>query len=346
MGLRIRYPRWLRTAGLVLLAGCTSPTTDKSPTALSPEEQQRFFSRARDARIYGITIYRETHGARFEGAQRLHWGQSAQLPLRQFSSRRPLPVITAQSAAKSDFQMLLDSSSCQNWLAFGSVAAMGYRPFSPPLQEWPDHVGTSFAGAAGTANKLLLDRLHVEYPVFFVPLNAGHLGALTRATAKTPSQRCSAVMGASLMRSFSYLRFDFPARSIQFAADQPFPAPAGPTLRAVVPMRNWRGRPALEARLNQQPLLVVVDTAGNFELSLPAAPDSPATLALGDWEVGEIHPTTHAAEGLPDDFPARLGLGILSRGIVTLDFCNQRIWFEEKPRTGRRSAARRPSPSS
>ena len=36
-----------------------------------------------------------------------------------------------------------------------------------------------------------------------------------------------------------------------------------------------------------------------------------------------------AAFGLPEEFPARLGLGVLADYAVTLDFKNRRVWFED-----------------
>ncbi len=136
-------------------------------------------------------------------------------------------------------------------------------------------------------------------------------------------------MGAALMRSFAFIRFDFPARQVRFSSHATFRPAAAAAVRACLPMRDWKGRPAVEGSLGGHPLLLVIDTAGDFDLALPPATANLAgPLTLGDWSVDDIQPAAHAALGLPEAFPARLGLGVLSRAAVTLDHKNRRVWFE------------------
>ena len=42
----------------------------------------------------------------------------------------------------------------------------------------------------------------------------------------------------------------------------------------------------------------------------------------------EVEVAAAADCGLPADFPARLGLGVLADYAVTFDYKNRRIWFE------------------
>ena len=101
-------------------------------------------------------------------------------------------------------------------------------------------------------------------------------------------------------------------------------------MRAKLPLRDWRGRPAVQGTLDGEPVLFVLDTAGGFDLSRPGEPGAETgTLALGGLEIGGVRCGTHTALGLPEDFPARLGLGVLARYAITLDYKQQRVWFEE-----------------
>ena len=100
----------------------------------------------------------------------------------------------------------------------------------------------------------------------------------------------------------------------------------------------------MDGLLDDRPVTFVLDTAGDFAVSLPDASGTggTATLALGDWELDEVEVASHAAHGLPENFPARLGLGVLARGAVTLDFRNRCVWFEGKPLPGTEKSATTP----
>lgn len=334
--------RFLRAAALLLAAGCATPTPTLQQVPLGQSELDQFLASGRDARYYGITTYPDAAGARFEFANRVHESRSAQ---RDFIRPRdlPVPVIKARTATFVDFHLLLDSSARQNWLLLASTAAMAYRPFAPPIGEYADHVVADVPGYAGVANKIILDALHVESPVFCVPPARGNLGPLARVVERTDDPadpkdaaarqalgaKTHAVMGAALMRSFAFIRFDFPARKVRFSTSSTYRPASSGDVYANLPLRDWRGRPAVQVVLDGQPLLAVIDTAGDFDVALPSpAAESARVLSLGDMEFDDLRFESHAALGLPEPFPARLGLGVLARFALTLDFKNQRVWFE------------------
>ena len=341
--------RILFAAALLFAAGCASPAARRQ-TPLSQAELDQFLAGGRDARYYGITTYQDAAGARFEFANRVHQDRSAQM---DFSSPRPLriPVLKARTATFVPFNLLLDSSARQNWLLLQSVAAMDYRTFKPPTGEYADHVVSEIPGYAGVANKIVLDELHVESPVFYVAPARGDLGPAARAGSpagaapvsaprRALAARTHAVMGAALMRSFAFIHFDFPNRFVRFSSHATY-RPASPSaVLAHLPLRDWRGRPAVQGTLAGKPILLVIDTAGDFDLSLPGDADgATGPLVLGELALDEVRISSHAALGLPETFPARLGLGILSRYAVTLDHKNQRVWFEGKPLPGAEESA-------
>jgi hypothetical protein len=338
---------------LLFVAGCASRAPLES-TPLGQDDLDQFLAGGRDARNYGITTYQDPAGTRFEFANRVHQDRSAQMDFISPQNLR-IPVIRARTASFVDFNLLLDSSARQNWLLLPSVRAMDYVPFKPPTGEYADHVVAEIPGYAGVANKIVLDALHIESPVFYVPPARGGLGPLARAnerplldelgekalkSRRALGMKTQAVMGASLMRSFAYIRFDFPGRNVRFSSHMTYTPAASSSVLANLPMRDWHGRPAVPATFDGNSILLVIDTGGDFELSLPGeARDNTGPLVLGDLQIDDVRACSHAELGLPESFPARLGRRLLARYIVTLDHKNQRVWFEGKPRPGAKESA-------
>ena len=333
--------RWFLSAAALGLAGCIASGPLKQ-TPLAQDQVDQFLSGGRDARAYGITIYQDPAGSRFEFANRPHPDRAAQLDFVSPKNSR-LPIVEARSALTDSFPLLLDSSARQSWAALASAKGLEYRIFAPPAGEYADHVVADVPGYAGVGNKLIFDELHVESPVFYVAPAAGGLGALARAaerpdlapaTVKAREKfagRLPAAMGAAALRAFAYVRFDFPGRGVRFSSSRAY-QPANASAVAVnLPMLDWRGRPAVQGSLDGQALLMVIDTAGDFDVCLPGAQAESGVgeLALGDCAVGEVEIVSPAARGLPEEFPARLGLGVLRNFAVTLDFKNRRVWFED-----------------
>lgn len=334
------FIRALGFAAMVAATGCAT-RIPLEPTPLGQDELDQFLASGRDARTYGITTYQDAAGPRFEFANRVHPHRSAQM---DFISPRnlPLPMIKARTGRYVDCHLLLDTSARQSWLLLPSVEAMDYRPFAPPIGEYPDHVLSDLPGYAGVANKVVLDTLHIESPIFYVPPARGGLGALARAdelprtepdakVRRAQGQRTHAVLGATVLRSFSFVRFDFPERTVRVSTDATYrPAESGAVL-ASLPLRDWRGRPAVDATLGGEPVLLVIDTAGEFDLSLPDAASANGPLALGDLAIDGLHLSSHESHDLPAAYPARLGLGILARYALTLDYKQRRVWIEGRP---------------
>ena len=332
--------RWLLAMALLGGAGCAR-TVPLEQTPLAQDGVDQFLSGGRDARYYGITTYPDPAGPRFEFANRPHPDQAAQLDFVSPKSS-PFPVVEAKSAITDRFPMLLDSSARQNWSLMGSAQALEYRIFSPPTGEYADHVVSAIPGYAGVGNKLILDELHVESPIFYVPPATGGLGPLartggrdrnaaTRAARESFAGRIPVAMGAAAMRPFAYVRFDFPGRSVRFSSSGAYKPANASAVRANLPMLDWRGRPAVQATLDGESIALVIDTAGDFDLALPGEPPEGATgaLALGGLRIDEVPIASHASLGLPEKFSARLGLGVLARFVVTLDHKNRRVWFED-----------------
>jgi len=327
----------------LLASGCASPNA-RPQVPLTQDALDAFLSSGRDARYYGITIYHDAAGDRFEFANRLHRDRGAEMDI--FSPRSlKVPLIEARTSTFVDFKFLLDSSARQNWLLLQSVESMDYRTFAPATGEYPDHVESTIPGYAGVANKVVLDIQHVESPIFFVAPATGGLGPVSRAneipeedmdpewvtSRKRLGNRTHAVMGSALMRKFAYILFDFTARKVRFSSNSTFQPMAASAVRARLPMLNWRGRPVVNAVLNGEPIQLLVDTGGDFELSIPGEIIDPiGSLVLGDLEIDDVVIYTHSELGLPENFPARIGLGILSNFLLTLDYKQHIVWLEDR----------------
>ena len=332
--------RWLLATALLGVGGCA--TADRlAAVPLSQAEVDQFLAGGRDARTYGITIYPGASGTRFEFANRPRPERRARLDfIGPRSSRRP--VVKGQSAITDPFPILLDTSSRQSWATLAAAKGLEYRVFSPAEGEYADHVAASIPGYAGAGNKLIFDKLHVESPVYYVAPAAGGLGALARAAERPDlppglaakrekaAGQLPLALGNETLRNFAYVRFDFPARAVELSSTRAYKPADAAAVAANLPMLDWRGRPAVQAALDGQPLLLVLDTAGDFDLVLPgeAPAAGPAELALGARATAAVDVAAAADFGLPADFPARLGLGVLAGYAVTFDYQNRRVWFE------------------
>ena len=340
---------FLATTALLGAAGCASSIPlEQSP--LTQNDVDQFLASGRDPRVLGITTYQDPGGPRYEFANRPHPSQSARMDFISPKNTK-FPVIEAQSAITDLFPMLVDSSARQTWGAMTSAKGLEYRVFAPPTGEYADHVIAEIPGYAGAGNTLILDELHIETPIYYMAPASGMLGTLSRI-ADTPglppavqkareklAKRIPVVMGAATLRNFAFVRFDFPARAVLFSTTRAYKPANASAVVANLPMLDWRGRPAVQAILGGQPLPLVLDTAGDFDLSLPAdAPATDGSLSLGDWVLADFRVNFHGELDLPDKFPARLGLGILSRYAVTLDYKNCRVWFEDPSRPAEKSA--------
>lgn len=340
--MRLPWSIRIPAATALLAAGCAVPLP-LSPTPLGQDDLDQFLASGRDARIYGITIYPDAAGTRFEFANRPHPDRTARLAFLS-PKNSPVPIVGAATPLSDQFPLLLDTSARQSWAAMQSIRGLEYRLFKPPVGEYADHAATTIPGYAGVGNQLILDGLYVENPIFYLLPARGGLSALTRvgenpqaASGAAPAlekiaRRMPVVAGAALLRSCAFVRFDFPNRSVGFSTRGAYQPAAASAVLARLPLRTWRGRPALQAILDGIPLTLVIDTAGNFDVSLPGdSAQSPATLTLGELQIDGVNLVTHAGLGLPEKFPARLGLGVLARFAVTLDYKQQLVWLEGKP---------------
>ncbi len=356
--MRTLRPHLLLPALLAALAaGCAAPSP-LAPSEISQAELDSFLASGQSPRNRGITVYRSPAGPSFQFANRPWSCKSVRVP---FSSPKklPLPAVEAKTATFVKFNLLFDTSARQSWLLYDSRRAMDFTPFKEtpgdhPIGERADHVLSPIPGYAGVANKIILqaqrgEPLHVESPVFYTPPARGLFGPLARPDAAPAASRARksadaidqfrrnihAVAGSALLRSFASVRLDFPNRSAALVAPcEISPKPYKPAAPAVadLPLEYWRERPAVRVSLDGTPILAVVDTAGDFALSLPSdlLPGlDEADLAFGPALIPAVPVSRHADLDLPEAFPARIGWRFWREYALALDFQFNRLWLED-----------------
>ena len=340
---------------------------------LTATQIEAFHKSGRDAREVGITITKLPYGGpHFEFANRPHMGRTDEKPmvpaqdssiLSWFGLSRdaktsgqdtPFPAIEATTGSGKNLQILVDTSARQSWLTLDACDDMSYRPFKPRLGEYPDHVSSPVPGYVGVGNKLVIGTQHVECPIFYVPMASGPLGPLARLERPAdepplPSHDrvreklragLRAVMGTEMLKNFDWVRIDFPRRRVRLSSNGVYKPPVPEAVVARLPMLDWKGRPAIAVRIDGRPVTAVIDTAGDFELSLPDSDlrggyNGDVQLQIGALPTTSVIPQfvvpahTHTGLGLPPDFPARIGTRILERYAVTLDFKDRRVLFED-----------------
>ncbi|MBR6022407.1 MAG: hypothetical protein IK066_08325 [Kiritimatiellae bacterium] len=337
-------------AALAWASGCAAPTGRASLQLreLTQAELDAFLEKGADPMTRGIRVRRGPSGAEFDGGNRPWLGKMSRTRLKK-APEGWLPVTEAETADKTKFNALVDTSARQSWLLYDSVRALDFRPFKEggkPTGEYPDHVESAIPGYAGAANKAVLGKkLHVEYPVFYVAPGHGMLGPLAREENGTGAggkagqwrRKTHAVFGAALLKTFATVRLDFRTGWVTWMSSQEYKG-GGKGGGVGTALGDWRGRPTVAVRLGGKELSAVVDTAGDFAVSVPASwlrdgadgAEVAMPLELGGRNIGEnVRVRTHESLGLPGDWPARVGWQIWKEYAVTFDWKHGKMWLDK-----------------
>ncbi len=324
--------------GLAALGpGCF--TTKDQVVPLSRGQAQVYLTKAKDPRMFGITVYRSAKGPVFEGANRVHPNQVAMMHFRHRATARRFitpkdeqsyPAVTFDVVEKDEHLALFDTSSQQSWVNFMTGQKLHVTPLGPPVFEYtPLQAAGEPSGFLGVASKLRFDdNLRIENALLCVRLARGPLGRLARRDLK-PWPVC--VVGCNLMRSFAFLQFDYPSRMLVLSSSGEF-TPNLDLLVASMPLQDADGVFAAECVIDGAPGKVVFDTAGDFELAMHRPPpDAVRQLSLGNLVFRQIRAVELSDEDhrlLP--YP-RIGRRLLSRYKITFAPKKEMVWFEKPP---------------
>lgn len=294
----------------------------------SAEQSKALYAKARPPQVFGLTVYASDTGPFFAGAGRLHQGEAAERPFLGEKDNLA-PVIALDGRGEVGLPALLDTTSKDNWLTpragqqLGIVMLAGPNPY----QTTPLHVYEPISGLGGLVQQVKLGELSMENVVFHVRAASGPLGSLAR-WVQNPAP--AAVLGTAFLRAYSTVQLNFPERKAVFAATTRFPAPPADRLVASLPLKDIMGALAVEGALDGEPMTILLDVAGDFDLVMNYPPDATIRrLSLGDLVFPpNVNVVSSLDQGLgPITYP-RIGRRLLSRYKVTFDFRSKLVYFE------------------
>ena len=316
----------LLLALVAALAGCRSPQNDYIKPL--PDDQLRsFFGKPEDPRRYAITIYSSDDGPVFVGANRLHAGQQAVLP---FATRRSdtSPVIEAGTKNGEPLPFLLDTSARESWLRFESAGVIRAAPLGTDRAygTTPRHVRDDIVGYGCITAHLVFDPMWMENVVIFVRAAAGPLGMMAR---NTDNPKPEGVLGADVLRSFSYVQMDFEARLVTMTATLGY-HPNPDRLIAAVPLIDKDGPYAVSGMVDGKKATIVLDTGGDFAIATPKMTmGAIKQISIGDLVFRDVRPFTLRERNLTPETTVRIGRQLLSHYKVTFDNLHYTVYFEK-----------------
>ncbi len=312
---------------LLLAAGCASSKPAPPPRPLGWTEMRPVLANARDPRRLGLTVYDGRDGPVLEGAYRSYESQAATLA---WSRKSTLPVLDIDVGALSALPVLIDSSAPDNWISLAVGVSARCEVLGPPLyQRGPDHVAQEIPGFLTLASRVRLFNprdtgvVIVDRVPFYMLAAVGSLGEITRLPASA-SKVPQAVLGAEFLRGFSFVKFDFPNRSIFFSSTERFPRHPR-NMEVSLPLIEHRGAIAVEALLDDRRTRLVIDTAGDFEIVTDSDRIDAVDLQLDSLLIRDAIVTPAIDARVSPAYEARIGLGLLRDYILVLDFKNRML---------------------
>ena len=314
--------------GLLLLAvvgGCKTPSPSLNQP-LTGQQLAALFAQARDPRTFWITVYQGANGPVFTDANRLHPEQEGALGWAS-ARRSKAPVVRLKKNSFTHFTALMDTSARESWLSLSSRLSMGATLLAPPFSVKPTHLADDQAGYLGVVDKVIFDGVYMETALFYLRAATGPLGPLTRRVEGTPPD---AVIGCDMLKAFEYVQFDYPRRQTQVSSTRPF-QPNEKRLLAKLPLKDLKGIFSVEALINGKPEMVILDTAGDFEVAMERVPADGVVhrLALGDLVLLNTRVVAAQDQGLGLPSVPRIGRQLLSRFCMTVAGKKNIVYFEK-----------------
>lgn len=308
---------------LALATSCSTPAPRHS-TPLSGAQVEALYKAQRRPQVFGMTDYSGKGEASFAGAHRLHANHLTTALTK--GTDKKLPLIEIMSGSPGKVMALLDTSSADSWCTPEAAVVLGLTPLGPPgYTRKPRHVVDDTKGYLCAASTIRIEDLYMENVLMFLRGATAPLGGVGRdVTDPDPS----VVLGASFIRAFNYVRFDFAKGEILFSATSDYRV-RDDKLLASAPIRWVDGALAVEGMIDGTPTNIVLDIAGRYAAGLPG--ETGTTLrqfSTGDLVSRKVTATPLRNLGLTDSPSPRVGLEMLSRCTLTLDFHRNLVHFE------------------
>jgi hypothetical protein len=320
---RIQRAAALAFASLSVALATSCATAPEAPVPFGADQMAALTGMARDPRTLWLTVYAGNPDPVYGNANRLHAGQIALLGFRAEGDR---PVVELHPGFVDGADALIDTSSPESWLDAALWSAFRPVPLGPnPTPRLPTHVRDDIPGVLCAVPKLMFSRLHMENALLYVRAATGPMWPLSRSRE---GRRVRAVIGANLLRSFSFVTFAFAERRVLLAATRAY-APDREALVAEVPVRWERDLPTVRGTLNGQPRTFRIDTAGDFSLFVPGEPAATwRHVSIGTLVFRDVPSAADDEERPLAGSEARIGRGLLREFVVTLDNRRRVLVFE------------------
>lgn len=323
----LRFMKWF-SVGLALFAGGCATPSDHEMKPLTDTRLRDVFSRAKDARNFWITVYQSGNkGAQFSGANRLHPQQLANVDFIQ-GSPSTAPMVKADDGRNETIVALIDTSAGRSWLDFATFTRVKAIPLGPPAYDsMPKNVNDSVPGYACVLTKFRFDQLHIENALFYFRAATGPLGYLARGEEQpTPS----AILGCDILKAFAFVQIDYPNRSVVFSATSEY-SPDPTNLIAALPLKEVDGVFATEGMLDNEKKLILLDSAGDFEIAMDNPPsDKLKQVSVDDLVFRNVMVSSSKDRSLGLLSHPRIGRRLLARFKVTLT-PKKKLLYVERP---------------
>lgn len=328
---------WMQAMAVAVVlgatAGCqTDPATGRRRPAsgLAPQvdrETKAFLARAADPRLYSITLYQQEQDDRLVvvNGNRIRAGRQAGLPFLS-PAGTPIPLVEAKTDRNQPCQVLFDASTPYSWSATDRSMLLGLVPLGPPVQAvTPTHVIDNVPGYLSVIPALQLDRVSMDAVLVYSRPVSGSLWPLSRHAS---AGGAAVVFGFDLMRSFSYVQWDYPTRLVLLGTGAPYEATEN-RVAASMPLDPETGVMAVKASFDGRLETAVLDTAGDYEVAMP---DPPSALlkqvTIGEVVFRQVRAASARELGLGQQDLVRIGARLLSRYCITFDVRKNVVYFE------------------
>ncbi len=311
--------RIVSAAAAAALAGCVSGAPRGDAVPMTQSEVDGALRDARDPRTFFLTVYQdEDANPVFVGGNRQNLDRVASLDFAPIGEK-PLPVVEVRAGdAERACWALTDTTSPASWTGLQGARRLGLVPLGNPVyMATPYHVVDEVPGYLCVLPSLALEGgLRVDNALFYARSAKGPLWPLSRDPG---AARVRFVLGMDILRSFSYVQWDFPSRRLVLSSVRPY-RPDPRSVLALVPLETSTGALTVRGVVAGREQTVLIDLAGDYDLAVEKPPlGLVRQVSVGDLVLRQLRsvPTREMGFGFREH--ARLGLGVLARYRVTVD---------------------------
>jgi hypothetical protein len=320
--------RCLCLAILLGSGGCRSTDDPRRGTIPPKALVEKVLDKAQDPRKYWIKVYRGEHGPIFENSHRLHANQHAEVEF-ETNKQSLAPMIPGMTRKKESHPALIDTLSEHNWIDFYHALQFGAIALGPePYGLRPTHVLDSTTSFVGLLPTFRIGMMQMESLVVNIrPVNMD-LGPLERGV-KDPYPVF--VLGQDFLKPFSFIRIDFPIRTIAFSVSQPYKPDPVKLLAACTFEYGNRGL-TVQGTLDNYEGAIAIDLAGDYEFAIPYPEASVETqLTLGSFVRRQVPVRNSLDLGFSARSLPSIGNLMFRDLVVTIDNRTKTLYLEKPP---------------